>query len=155
MLKHKSFWSLGLQEYFVYYFIYRGKNTNKASEGFVFKRWDLRLNDYSLRLFRMPPPPKYGLSLTHAVDWWIRVQVRLLNLVCCIIRFGVASFFYRLLLFLRIRGLYVVHLYTTLFMSKIGNNSYVFWTNTVGTESVQTPLNFSLFVMLQSFAKII
>ncbi len=28
-------------------------------------------------------------------------------------------------------------------------------TNTVGTESIQTPLNFSLFVILQPFAKII
>ncbi len=27
--------------------------------------------------------------------------------------------------------------------------------NTVGTESIQTPLNFSLFVILQPFAKII
>ncbi len=28
-------------------------------------------------------------------------------------------------------------------------------THTVGTESIQTPLNFSLFVILQPFAKII
>ncbi len=36
----------------------------------------------------------------------------------------------------------------------------MFWMNvpieyTVGTESIQTPLNFSLFVILQPFAKII
>ncbi len=30
-----------------------------------------------------------------------------------------------------------------------------FCTDTVGTESIQTPLNFSLFVILQPFAKII
>ncbi len=29
------------------------------------------------------------------------------------------------------------------------------WQHTVGMESIQTPLNFSLFVILQSFAKII
>ncbi len=32
------------------------------------------------------------------------------------------------------------------------NNIYIY---TVGTESIQTPLNFSLFVILQPFAKII
>ncbi len=31
-------------------------------------------------------------------------------------------------------------------------NTYIY---TVGTESIQTPLNFSLFVILQPFAKII
>ncbi len=31
----------------------------------------------------------------------------------------------------------------------------IFYTRTVGTESIQTPLNFSLFVILQPFAKII
>ncbi len=32
---------------------------------------------------------------------------------------------------------------------------YVYFVYTVGTESIQTPLNFSLFVILQPFAKII
>ncbi len=35
-------------------------------------------------------------------------------------------------------------------ISKLSKCSY-----TVGTESIQTPLNFSLFVILQPFAKII
>ncbi len=34
----------------------------------------------------------------------------------------------------------------------IGTYIYIY---TVGTESIQTPLNFSLFVILQPFAKII
>ncbi len=34
-------------------------------------------------------------------------------------------------------------------------NKYILFTYTVGTESIQTPLNFSLFVILQPFAKII
>ncbi len=32
---------------------------------------------------------------------------------------------------------------------------YIYLVYTVGTESIQTPLNFSLFVILQPFAKII
>ncbi len=32
---------------------------------------------------------------------------------------------------------------------------YIYTVYTVGTESIQTPLNFSLFVILQPFAKII
>ncbi len=32
---------------------------------------------------------------------------------------------------------------------------YIYYVYTVGTESIQTPLNFSLFVILQPFAKII
>ncbi len=35
------------------------------------------------------------------------------------------------------------------------NSPYIFFHVTVGTESIQTPLNFSLFVILQPFAKII
>ncbi len=39
------------------------------------------------------------------------------------------------------------------FVSKKKNNIYFKYT--VGTESIQTPLNFSLFVILQPFAEII
>ncbi len=39
---------------------------------------------------------------------------------------------------------------------KLGSNVCVcIYIYTVGTESIQTPLNFSLFVILQPFAKII
>ncbi len=37
----------------------------------------------------------------------------------------------------------------------IYNYIYILYIYTVGTESIQTPLNFSLFVILQPFAKII
>ncbi len=43
-------------------------------------------------------------------------------------------------------GLFSLNTYVSSFYWKI---------NTVGTESIQTPLNFSLFVILQPFAKII
>ncbi len=40
----------------------------------------------------------------------------------------------------------------TFYSSKKKKKKYIY---TVGTESIQTPLNFSLFVILQPFAKII
>ncbi len=40
-------------------------------------------------------------------------------------------------------------------LNSVQNNPTHFRLHTVGTESIQTPLNFSLFVILQPFAKII
>ncbi len=40
-------------------------------------------------------------------------------------------------------------------MINMKNNAKNIYIYTVGTESIQTPLNFSLFVILQPFAKII
>ncbi len=54
-----------------------------------------------------------------------------------------------------------VGLFIYLFFFKVGSVCvcvyiYIYiYTHTVGTESIQTPLNFSLFVILQPFAKII
>ncbi len=47
---------------------------------------------------------------------------------------------------------------TLIFNTNECNNIYIYiyiYIYTVGTESIQTPLNFSLFVILQPFAKII
>ncbi len=54
------------------------------------------------------------------------------------------------------------HFFVSVQMYKISRGSNIFfplfiyiYIYTVGTESIQTPLNFSLFVILQPFAKII
>jgi len=54
--------------------------------------------------------------------------------------------------------LFSLHYYMAWFSATEFNNKHfkqTLWLDTVGTESIQTPLNFSLFVILQPFAKII